>query len=148
MTDNDIIKALECCGGENYETDCPKCPLHNDGDCNCKLAKHSLELINRKNAEIESLKNHTDFLKSELNKVKEKLYGITGKWDETLGGIDKIANEVRAEAFKECIEKIKSRSTKAVMTDHGIVVAGSATYQISEVKLFEIKNELAGEQNV
>lgn len=138
MTDNDIICAMLRYSKTNI--------LKVDGEL--ISIGDILDLINRKNEEIESLKNHTDFLKSELNKVKEKLYGITGKWDGTLGGIDKVANEVRAEAFKECIEKIKSRSTKAVMTDHEIVVAGSATYQISEVKLFEIEKELAGEQNV
>lgn len=52
---------------------------------------------------------------------------------------------IRAEAVKDCIEKIKARSSKAVMTDHGIPVAGSASYSISEVKLYGIEKEMVGE---
>ena len=51
MTDNEIIKALECC----KKDDCDNCP--NDfGNCCANLAGCSLDLINRKQAEIERLK--------------------------------------------------------------------------------------------
>ena len=53
MTDNEIIKAWECC--ENWEStkDCDDCPV-NVG-CSQKLAKYSLDLIKRQKAEIEDL---------------------------------------------------------------------------------------------
>ena len=45
MTDNEIIKALECC----KKDDCDNCP--NDfGNCYANLAGCSLDLINRKQA--------------------------------------------------------------------------------------------------
>ena len=51
MTDKEIIKALECC----KKDDCDNCP--NDfGNCCTNLAECSLDLINRKQAEIERLK--------------------------------------------------------------------------------------------
>lgn len=52
FTDEEIIKALECCCKDNYEGDCPKCPLQLNGNCNVILAEHALDLINRQKAEI------------------------------------------------------------------------------------------------
>ena len=57
-----------------------------------------------------------------------------------------IANE-RAEAVRECIEKIKSKAAKCVMTDNGIPVAGSASYSISEVELYKIEKEMVGAES-
>ena len=55
MTDNEIIKALECCASvdDGCLTDCP---LY-DGDDSCfsTLLKPTLDLINRQKAEIERL---------------------------------------------------------------------------------------------
>lgn len=56
MTDNDIIKALECCSS-TYN--CNTCEYHNrhcNGDLNVPL-KDALDLINRQKAEIERLKD-------------------------------------------------------------------------------------------
>ncbi len=55
MTDNEIIKALECCKRD----DCDNCP--NDfGNCYANLAGFALDLINRKKAEIERLESALD----------------------------------------------------------------------------------------
>ena len=55
MTDNDIIKALECCK-DNY---CKSCPRLYCGDevveCRAVLMEITLDLINRQKAEIERL---------------------------------------------------------------------------------------------
>lgn len=55
FTDEEVIKALECCCKDNYEGDCPKCPLQLNGNCNVILAEHALDLINRQKEEIERL---------------------------------------------------------------------------------------------
>ena len=56
LTDEEIIKTLECCAdSENYQ--CNKCPLY----ANCEktsIAKNALDLIKRQKAEIERLKNY------------------------------------------------------------------------------------------
>ena len=56
MTDEEIVKAFECCN-DNYS--CPAdCPLYEDDrDCLSALNKPVLNLINRQKAEIESLKD-------------------------------------------------------------------------------------------
>ena len=59
MTDNEIIKALECCilykqiSSEN-------CPLCDVKSCKENLRKHCLDLITRQKAEIDSLKSELD----------------------------------------------------------------------------------------
>ena len=55
MTDNDIIKALECCSA-GAESDCKDCPFGNLGLCNqdlYALEKHALDLIKRQQTEID-----------------------------------------------------------------------------------------------
>ena len=59
MTDNDIIKALECCYTNNSD-DCYKCPYEGESTaqmfCDKKLTRDALAIINRLQAENERLK--------------------------------------------------------------------------------------------
>ena len=55
MTDNEIIKALECHAEESLDT-CSLCPLLNIEGCAYEAAEYALNLINRQQAEIERLK--------------------------------------------------------------------------------------------
>ena len=55
MTDNKIIKALECC----KKNDCDNCP-NGFGNCYANLAGYALDLINRQRVEIEKLANKCD----------------------------------------------------------------------------------------
>ena len=59
--------------------------------------------------------------------------------------LENIIATIKAEAIKECIEKIKSKSSKVVMVINGIPVAGSANYSISEVGLSEVIKEMVGD---
>ena len=53
MTDNEIIKALECCKIAN----CDDCPFYGiKEDCEVELPEEGLALINRQKAEIEKIK--------------------------------------------------------------------------------------------
>lgn len=56
MTDNEIIKALECCSNDDDDSGCRNCPL---GDkypyCDDVLDGRTIDLINRQKAEIEAL---------------------------------------------------------------------------------------------
>ena len=61
MTDNEIIKALECCR-TNIMADCKRCNLRlEDGTtrpyCTTILIGNALDLINRQKAEIERFKS-------------------------------------------------------------------------------------------
>lgn len=98
MTDNEIIKALECCSiGETY-TDCEKngCPLYLGITMGCKyidkenqLYSDALDLINRQKAEIEKLKGSTI-----VSNIMES---------------QRIKREAKAEAYKEFTERLKNK---------------------------------------
>lgn len=52
FTDEDIIKALECCANT---PDCNNCPLIDEDSCTCKDINCVLDLINRQRAGIDQL---------------------------------------------------------------------------------------------
>ena len=56
MTDNEIIKALECCSKQYAcNEECPLCDIDNIAYCIPTLLGNTLDLINRQKAEIERL---------------------------------------------------------------------------------------------
>ena len=92
-TDNEIIKALECCG-RDYVADCDHCVLNdlNRNDCySLILHKYSLDLINRLKAENERLD------KLVVEKHKE------------INRLDDYMQYVKAEAIKEFAERLISK---------------------------------------
>lgn len=87
MSEAEIMKALECCKND----DCDHCQ-NNFGNCYANLAGFALDLINRKNAEIEKLCGEVD----ELIIAKDQLF------DEA----EALIKKARAEAIKEVLEKV------------------------------------------
>lgn len=70
MTDNEIIKALECCA-ENTEGKCRECPFHKlQISCIDVLERSSLDLINRQREEIDRLKVENESLRMAANSYK------------------------------------------------------------------------------
>lgn len=96
MTDEQIIKALECCATDDGD-DCFQCPYCNlffepgDGGCVNRCRKDALDLINRQKAEIERTEK-------ELTEYKLRL-----KMSEC------TVDEIKSEAIKEFAEKLKKR---------------------------------------
>ena len=85
MTDNEIIKALECCVKTEFISDCAKCEMFAI-DCKDILIENALDLINRQKAEIESLKHR----KTELQIRNQEL------------------QHEKSEAIKEFAEKLRA----------------------------------------
>lgn len=89
MTDNDIIKALECCAKGTTSTVCLDCPLRFSDICTEEengVVKLALDLINRQKAEIERLRKGNNFKKVQIDGFKKLL---------------KRADTIKAEAVKE-----------------------------------------------
>ena len=62
MTDNEIIKALECCKDPEC-TSCKECPAYEIyKDCMGCVLSEAIDLINRQKAEIEDLKDKNEHL--------------------------------------------------------------------------------------
>ena len=87
FTDDEIVRALECCLADRVI--CDKCPIQRECESNpfdATLARYSLDLINRQKAEIERLK--------EADAIYEETTGL------------KLA---RTEAIKEFAERLKGK---------------------------------------
>lgn len=83
FTDEEIIKAVECCSDPCCK--CDDCPLYCRG-ANCssfELHRYALDLIYRQKAEIERLKGWQDVLKAEKHSL------------------------IKAEAYKEFAKRLK-----------------------------------------
>ena len=89
MTDNEIIKALQCCNG--WDGRCLNCPLNREGtNCKEKLNSYALDLINRQKAEVDRLNIELQSMRSAANSYK--MHYETAK----------------SEAIKECLAKVKN----------------------------------------
>ena len=106
MTDNEIRKALECCGEDGYG--CTGCPRLNAEfgatitSCSAGLATNALDLINRQKAEIERFRKNDSENFAKWNELAER----TINHYEELFQVAKDA--VREKAIKEFAERLKS----------------------------------------
>jgi len=98
MTDNEIIKALEC----RVKDKCPECPYFHGYPCDkCRnMQTDALDLINRLQAEIERLRNH---IQEGIDLAKQ---------------IPEMIATAKAEAYKECIEKVKEEIAEALKSNY------------------------------
>ena len=71
MTDNEIIKALECHASDAEF--CKLCPLTNEEWCSVKLARNTLDLINRKDSKIAELTEENNHQQAEIERLKQNL---------------------------------------------------------------------------
>ena len=129
MTDNEIVKALEdlvkC---NNNEIDCDNCSLSVFYPrCPEEIGELSLDLINRQKEEIERLKEEVSKTRRKaLLEASSKFAGHSdyhgdtilcklicmaeGKEVKSARPLDKA--EIKVEAYKECIEKVKEEINK------------------------------------
>ena len=135
LTDSEIKKALAQCENQTYCSDCPyytkigcKKHLYQDAldlinrregekEKNENIIRIADKTIATLDAENESLKAEVERLKRELNLVIENslstrfphcvLCDDTAILTKNLEGYDKFIADIKAEAYKECIEKVK-----------------------------------------
>ncbi|MBE7039113.1 MAG: hypothetical protein E7398_00110 [Ruminococcaceae bacterium] len=96
MKDNEIIKALKCC----RDCKCKECPCYNKEIDGCKEIDEQdiLDLINRKQAEIERLKDFCDIYSTEgeraIKEFAERLKPILfGYYDSDIDNLVKEMTE-------------------------------------------------------
>ena len=93
MTDNEIIKALECCGAGICKEECFGYFMKGTSKCTTELTKNALALINRQKAEIEELREIVFMDRSEAIK------------------------QLKADAVKEFAERLKSKHRRILDYD-------------------------------
>lgn len=108
MTDNEIIKALECCAGDVTCDDCPmvnECSAHQTKNT---LASFALSLIKRQKAEIERLekdrKENFEMWKKLCEQAEEKHEKMFQEAKAT----------IRPKAIKEFAYRLKQIPNKSV----------------------------------
>ena len=128
MTDNEIIKALECCANE---LGCNKCPANpyilNSYVCVTLLIKNAYYLINRQKAEIERLREETAELIDDRY-ATQLLCHLIKKEDDT--------RNVRSDAIKEFAERL-------IAVSHPY----ADTQMVFEIQIKNLVKEMVGENN-
>ena len=105
MTDTEIIKALECCKDNSFNSfSCEKCSYH--GTCEDALA-----LINRQKAEIERLTAMVEAAEDYLHPLPFK------------NAFDAEILKAKAEAVKEFAEKLEKDLGDLFMVNHPVVAS-------------------------
>lgn len=128
MTDNEIIKALECwSSGKECEETC-ECFKYDTPRCDLLTAKSAIELINRQKAEIERLRGERKQRKGEWIDVGE-YYGCQQSYCSVCGkasGIKGI-DVIRHKAFcPNCGAEMRG---KRVRSSESVNVEVGATYR-------------------
>lgn len=96
-TDEEIIKAWECCLCDNSE--CLQCQNKEVCKIECdELATKTLDLVTRKILEIERLKTEIGRLQKEVNLVSIQFQDLQEETDE-----------IKAKAYKEFANKLEER---------------------------------------
>lgn len=96
---------------------------------------------------IQNQRKEISMLHKKCKSQQAEIERLNSPYEMQVEASKKLENSIKAEAVKECIEKIKSKAAKCVMTDNGIPVAGSASYSISEVELYKIEKEMVGAES-
>ena len=105
MTDNEIIKALECCTTKGAKcSDCPAFKKVDRSDCK-KYFRGAIDIINRQQAEIERLKECPKCIYEYDGKTTE--YCIQAPCSNF-----KTVEQIKSEAYKEFAEKVKANKNK------------------------------------
>lgn len=108
MTNEQIIRALECCASiQHYESNrCEKCSLREDHVCLDTLMESVLDLVARQKAEIERLDELNDRLGNDVDVKLKLIYELE----------DKSAN-VKSEAIKEFADKLIVKLDNEALTE-------------------------------
>ena len=109
MTDDEIIKALECCDFTDIKA-CEECPLYHTFDCSFVIIDKTLDLVNRQNAEIERLKQENKeycednrIIAYQRNQRDKEIRALHNQ----LNGLNFMDKQIKFEAIKEFAERVK-----------------------------------------
>jgi hypothetical protein len=103
MTENEIIKALECCNSTERGHCLNKCPYYNySANCTQSMINDALDFINRQKAEIERLRKA---IKVQDIMIEQQDYKLKQAKSEA---IKEFAELVKMEFYKEFDELIPS----------------------------------------
>lgn len=104
MSDNEIIKALECCS--LIQGECKECPCNSVMDCDCEdmLLREAFYLINRQKAEIERLKTNLKEAHIDIREHIARIESLKKANEEMFADISRRYAEIESlkNAYKQC----------------------------------------------
>ena len=119
MTDNEIIKSMQCViGNEMLCSECTYEKVLPFPSCRMMCAKNALDLINRQKAEIERLNIESETLATQLKGVYEQIHKL---------------NMAKSEAIKEFAERLKRTSI-------GLEIGDDKKFKMTVVSIVAIDN--------
>ena len=150
LTDSEIIKALECCCGGLTSDWCDKCPMNVTKECDkdlLALEKLALDLINRLQAQNKDLAETVHNLTIEKDALFDKAEELKAEIERLKTNLNvelenfatEYDNKIKAEAYKECIEKVKEEINKH---SYGVLHKIVINYKIDN-----LLKEKAGDDN-
>lgn len=165
LTDAEIVKALECCAKAKTNEDCKKlkCPFFDNAIDMCGvlnseqvLIANALDLINRLQAqnkdlaetvhnliiEKDALFDKAEELKAEIERLKTNLNV------ELENFATEYDNRIKAEAYKEFAERLRSKAKKTTITyvsDTSIQEYETGWIEISLKDFDNLLKELVGD---
>ena len=139
MSDAEIIKALPTVAYGGHS--CNECKYkHEKGECRCglkgcRITREAIDLINRKDAEIERYKANEKFINEKCDSILEKTKKIPY-------ALKMDVARAKSEAYKEFAERFKEKASSAVTSCQGYEIYETKQYQISAVGLDNLLKEL------
>lgn len=112
MTDEEIIKALECCGNITGGS-CNDCPMNFVTFCAERVRDAALDLINQQKAEIERLTKHKEYAYCNL-------LGNCLVYSKNLKDYNDMRKGLKSEARQELVRRI-SKSIGFCDLPNGVV---------------------------
>lgn len=149
LTDEQVIKALECCTTDKGE-DCESCPYNGMyyeqgfGGCCNKLSRDALGLLNRLNAEKEALINGQKTLQKHIAELKAEIERLTNKCDDCAGcsewkcDCSNIRKEF-AERLKNKFDNLEYRDENPDMKHKGECILHEAVPKVVDMVLKEME---------
>lgn len=129
FTDEQIIKALECCSTDVQENPCPKCAFYNKHRCSTLMLNAASDIINRQKVKIKSLKQIINEQDKEVLKLQNRIIF----WRDYL---NYQPEKIKSEAIKEFAEKLTDKISvysKYVDVD-GIVILNRIFRMIEDIE--------------
>lgn len=140
MTDEQIVKALECCSSrKNCEENCPYFELKkNFFECVQVSTSDAIELIKRQQGQIEDLTEKYERATSHCALFFDKYFDKKCEKES----LEKTFKEVEAKAIKEFAEKLKEIAGSSVAVNNGQEMYETKCYNIMAYKLDNLVKEM------
>ena len=145
MTDDEIIKALECCDFTDIKA-CEECPFYRTFDCSFVIIDKTLDLVHRQKAEIERLKQENKeycednrIIAYQRNQRDKEIRALHNQ----LNGLNFMDKQIKPEAVKKFAERLKNSAYKTIIK---IMETEKIIFLTDELKLDKLVKEITEEQ--